>query len=456
MIVGMSSDSGFGLPYILRVDSAGSIIFSIRSYLLNDSVGGVFTDIIQTKDGNYVALGDMHGICLYKFDINGNGIWNHAINIDNCLGFQLDWPISVIETSDGGFAISGSAYKSPYRSMEILKTDSSGQPQWMKFYSIGQDMYAVDDDNLVQKNDSGFVAFEHVDSPSQMDAILVNTDKNGNLLNGSGMTLDSSNLNQLQAIYNLNGSIYLSFNNGFAKTNLDTNIFSFISFFDPVTDINIETINESSNSDLLVTFKEYNVIPNKTGAMRIDTSGNIIWKHGILADKLPKSLHELSDKTYLLDGISYDSINNYFIDVIKLDTNGNNSCFDDTTTFLTQSTLEKLSPYPVVVNSCQLSSISLNLVWHNVGSVTDFCFTTSTNEMNKKLLAVFPNPFYDKIHLSNTSKILKYKLYSMLGVIISEGQDIESTDFSNLSPGIFVLRLFDKENVIFLEKMFKY
>ena len=72
---------------------------------------------------------------------------------------------SVIQTSDGGYAIAGTAWSSG--GATLIKTDSSGNVQWEK--ALGD---AV---SLAQTSDSGYVLFcENGD--------VVNTDAEGNIL----------------------------------------------------------------------------------------------------------------------------------------------------------------------------------------------------------------------------------------------------------------------------------
>lgn len=100
--------------WIIKIDSAGSKLW-------DKGIGGDSTDaladIIQTQDGNYVLAGSSKsGIgfnktttnkggddyWIVKMDPNGNVLWDKTIG-----GSGLDNCFTIIETTDGGFALGG-------------------------------------------------------------------------------------------------------------------------------------------------------------------------------------------------------------------------------------------------------------------------------------------------------------------------------------------------------------
>ena len=79
---------------------------------------------------------------------------------------------------------------------------------------------------------------------------------------------------------------------------------------------------------------------------------------------------------------------------------------------------------------------------HQAGSINSSCsFTTGilTNSVNNEI-AVYPNPFYNKINISLTGSNQNYLLTNQMGQVIYAGQSIQTNDFSNLPTGMYFLK----------------
>ncbi|MPS73460.1 MAG: T9SS type A sorting domain-containing protein [Chryseobacterium sp.] len=65
-------------------------------------------------------------------------------------------------------------------------------------------------------------------------------------------------------------------------------------------------------------------------------------------------------------------------------------------------------------------------------------------------LKVFPNPVKDKLNIdTNDDKEYFFQIYNMSGQLVKEGRfDNKQTDVSNLSTGIYLLRINNSESVI--------
>lgn len=67
-------------------------------------------------------------------------------------------------------------------------------------------------------------------------------------------------------------------------------------------------------------------------------------------------------------------------------------------------------------------------------------------------LVIFPNPFYDNIQINHNINNGFYTLINSTGKIIYSGKNINEQNFSNLTSGIYYLRVNDQKNVF---KLFK-
>jgi hypothetical protein len=86
---------------------------------------------------------------------------------------------SVIQTSDGGYALGGASLDSEIFDALLIKTDADGNEQWRKTFGGEGDgvIYSV-----IQTPDGGYTLAGWTDSPSSggSDAWLIRTDANGN------------------------------------------------------------------------------------------------------------------------------------------------------------------------------------------------------------------------------------------------------------------------------------
>jgi len=149
-IAGIMSSQTSTRMAVVKIDLAGNTQWS-QTY--SDSS---FAYIIQTNDGGYAIAGDDYGpvehlhmrtwgpkphIRLVKTDALGNKEWGKTYGVGTA--------VSVIQTSDGGYALLGSNFL-------FVKTDSSGELEWNRTYKRDEDDYAI---SVVQTNDGAFVLF---------------------------------------------------------------------------------------------------------------------------------------------------------------------------------------------------------------------------------------------------------------------------------------------------------
>lgn len=138
-------------------------------------VRNIFYSLIQTTDGGFAIAGTttIHGeyydetiMLLVKTDINGQQEWNITLgNLSKNMGFR-----SLIQTSDNGFFLAGTTTRGGL----LVKTDAYGQQEWNKTYGAGgSEIYS-----LIQTSDGGF-AFAGITDFNIRDIWLVKIDSNG-------------------------------------------------------------------------------------------------------------------------------------------------------------------------------------------------------------------------------------------------------------------------------------
>ena len=185
-----TSDGGFAMAgytgsfgaygidvFFVKTDANGNQIW-LKSY--RDISLEYGYSVIQTSDGGYAITGYASGdILLVKWDASGNQLWNKTY-----AGIYNDCGYSLVQTIDGGFAIAGYTYSSGAGGSDVflVKTDASGNQLWNKTYGGTNDDFGR---SLFQTGDGGFAIAGYTASFGfgvGYDAYLVKTDAMGNQL----------------------------------------------------------------------------------------------------------------------------------------------------------------------------------------------------------------------------------------------------------------------------------
>ena len=158
---------------MVKTDSVGNMLWS-KTY------GGVSGDsVVQTSDGGFAIAGmtlpvgaNGNEVYLVKTDSVGNMLWSKTYG-----GTGTDEGYSVVQTSDGGFAIAGMTLPVGANGNDVylVKTDSVGNMLWSKTYGGGQGR------SVVQTSDGGFAIAGFTDA-YKGGVCLVKTDSVGNML----------------------------------------------------------------------------------------------------------------------------------------------------------------------------------------------------------------------------------------------------------------------------------
>ncbi|HDQ06260.1 MAG TPA: hypothetical protein ENN36_06030 [Candidatus Bathyarchaeota archaeon] len=175
------SDTEESDVWLVKTDAHGNMVWN-RTY-----GEGAIRVIVQTSDGGYALVGrankgdwDIYrDFLLVKTDNHGNMEWNRTYG-----GNDLDHAYSLVQTSDGGFALVGDTSPnllgSP-RDIWLVKTDAYGVMEWNRTYGGASYEYAY---SLVETSDGGFALAGCTASfgAGHEDVWLVKTDSYGNMM----------------------------------------------------------------------------------------------------------------------------------------------------------------------------------------------------------------------------------------------------------------------------------
>jgi len=202
VIAGATNSFGAGDKdvYVVKLDAHGNLQWT-------KTIGGEYydegTSLIQTSDGGYAIAGYTESfgagewdVYVVKLDANGNLQWTKAIG-----GPEIEEGRSLIQTSDGGYAIAGktsSSFGAGGYDVYVVKLDANGNLQWTKTIG-GKDF--EDGYSLIQTSDGGYAIAGTTTSfgAGAWDVYVVKLDKDGNACCaisqtpqvGSGGTLSS-------------------------------------------------------------------------------------------------------------------------------------------------------------------------------------------------------------------------------------------------------------------------
>jgi hypothetical protein len=140
--------------------------------------------LVETSDGGFAIAGDAGSFgagdgdfWLVKTDVNGNMEWNQTYG-----GVGYESAKALIKASDGGFALAGNKHYSDYLECDfwLVKTDRYGNMEWNKTYG-GSGFDSAN--SLIETSEGGYVLAGTTSSfgAGETDFWLVKTDAHGNL-----------------------------------------------------------------------------------------------------------------------------------------------------------------------------------------------------------------------------------------------------------------------------------
>jgi len=157
-VAGETSSKGAGDRdfWVIKLDNKGNMIWD-RTY------GGSNDDraysLIQTTDGGYAVAGSTYSkgagdadFWVIKLDNKGNMIWDRTYG-----GSDFDWAYSLIQTTDGGYAVAGNTYSKGAGGVDfwVIKLDYQGNMVWDKTFG-GRSNDGAGSLSLIQTTDGGY------------------------------------------------------------------------------------------------------------------------------------------------------------------------------------------------------------------------------------------------------------------------------------------------------------
>ncbi len=150
---------------------------------------GAGTSVIQTADGGYALTGGKDGgFLLLKTNSSGDGEWEQTYGTE---AEFTSFASAVVQSDDGGYVIAGRGtpwpnFVGPNGTLfNLLKTDSSGNVQWNQSYSTQTTPFIAK--SLIKTSDGGYAVAGYAETGHSIMSsgtgfvCLVKTDNEGNM-----------------------------------------------------------------------------------------------------------------------------------------------------------------------------------------------------------------------------------------------------------------------------------
>ena len=315
VIVGTTNSYGAGDEdvYLIKMTSDGDTLWTKTYGGTNGDYGNC---VAETHDHGFIITGksaDVQPLDVYliRTDSTGNVLWTKLFG-----NFNYEWGASVIETYDDGFVIAGYVASSgtDYKDLYLIKTNSSGEALWTKTFgdSGSEAGYSV-----VETRDSGLlvVGTTTYSASGTKDVYAVKTNSSGESqwIKTYGGTADDAGYSVVESdsgyiiagyteSYGTNGDFYL------LKINLSGEVVWSKTYGGAESDAAYSIIKTLDGGFLVAgTTYSYGEGNGDFYLLKMTSSGDTVWTKTIggINDDFAKSVIQTDDSGYAAVGFTY-------------------------------------------------------------------------------------------------------------------------------------------------------
>ncbi len=172
--------------YLVRINNAGAVIWEkslgAKSINLSDTVNDAAYCVMAAPGGGYFLTGSLNGyssccgkIFLMKVSSTGDSLWTRTYGTG--IGFSLALTHTA-GIADGGLAISGTLQEGTNQDVFLIKTDTAGNVLWPARKSFGGAGYEYGA-TMIETSGGGFAMTGITDKSGSQDVFLIRTDASG-------------------------------------------------------------------------------------------------------------------------------------------------------------------------------------------------------------------------------------------------------------------------------------
>jgi len=363
-----SFGAGSGDVYVVKLDANGNLQWTKT---IGGPEGEAGTSLIQTSDGGYAIAGYTESfgagewdVYVVKLDANGNLQWTKTIG-----GKKEDMGTSLIQTSDGGYAIAGytESFGAGSGDVYVVKLNANGNLQWTR--TIGGKSWDAGG-SLIQTSDGGYAIAGETYSfgAGREDVYLIKLDANGNLqwtktIGGPASEIGFSLIQTSDGGYAIAGGTS-SFGAGsgdvyVVKLDANGNLQWTKTIGGPAREIGRSPIKTSDGGYAIAgNTSSFGAGEADVYLVKLDANGNLQWTKTIGGEKDDRgfSLIQTSDGGYAIAGHTESfGAGEWDVYVVKLDRNGD-ACCAVSQTFQVGSGGTLSSPTPSIGSGGTLTS----------------------------------------------------------------------------------------------------
>ncbi|MBL7682066.1 MAG: T9SS type A sorting domain-containing protein [Flavipsychrobacter sp.] len=431
---------------------------------------------------------------LLRIDTMGTTVWARSFDLVN----NEMVPVNMVATADTGSLVF-LADTSQMKQIGLLKVSKTGIVQWMK--TLNAEYYSAYPFPSIALED-GTIFFSY---PSNDTVFIQRMDAAGNIVSGNSYVKSSTSVISPSSMVLSQGAIYLggydndSYSGFLLKTDTLGNIlWQQTGIAGGSISMNLQPI---TGGGVLLTTQSNNPFGGNLSATRmasIRPDGTVNW-----AMKIPRfdnaKLIAVNSSTFaicshknaiisfalidtaglLLNTVSYtdsiatilfdatpvfnnsvwiSSVGSNYIWLMRASAAGSTSCFEKADTL-------SLQPFSFPSGSLNLqahpfsATLSNSLLSSNTASftVSDLCFPTTINLLQLEDHIITPNPTSGIFSIGHKGDIVRFTIMAMSGKLHYEDVVPKNglVDISNLTPGIYILRLYDRNGNVSVRKLVK-
>ena len=446
------SESGTGI-IVFKTDSAGNtkwadfLPYSCQGY-----------NVIETYDQSYIVAAyrnETMGIRLapfmVKIDSTGNILWTRGYYTVNTLISTIE-TASVCQSNDSGYVLMSAlplAWNSTY-DIVVTKTDSSGNPEWIKSYGSVGDEYG---NSIIRVRPSGYIMLGYSNSFGNFSDFICKLDENGSV----EWTRTAGTLN-----YFVGGQpVKQTFDNGYLILSGPNNIICKLDSngntlwsktYTSNYDFYIRSVFETSDGKIAISGQLNDSIGLHAFIGKLDDSGNPLWtkfyNDSLSSGSAAATIVQTNDGGFAFSGQHYEDFTPYVL-LVKTDSTGNLSCPGSSITGFQSNPINNPDSSIVLGSQSILlpdSSVLVNLCCSYTEK--NFCFESTTTNLTQQSgisFSISPNPFHSFSTLTIGSNLktdnATLTIRNILGEIVQQinfsGNEVEISR-SKMSEGLYL------------------
>ncbi len=300
----------YGEEIAFKTDPEGPAILWEKNYGSDDYDWG--NSVLQTPEGGYLVTATKYrdsagysDVWIIKTDSSGNPQWDKTFGT-----LWGDYGVSALRTADNGYIIGYYSYPGDWDVLEfsLVKTDSEGNKQWEKAVDATDDDYGL---AFIQTTDGGYAivgSYGHLFLDNYGELLLIKTNSSGDTQ--WYKTFDGPNYSDrgYSVIQSADGGYVVAGRSGGDEWLIKTDSGGNLQWSKTFSDM-------GAGFSIIPAVDDGYIIAGNIWLQKIDLNGNEQWRKNLnQADANSISICPTSDGGYIINGSSW---------LLKTDVNGN-------------------------------------------------------------------------------------------------------------------------------------